>query len=131
MERKGISPIVAVVLLVAVAISLGMLVTSWITHLYYDVSGGDDQCALSTNYIIDSAEWNQTSKSASYNSTLLIKVTNKMKNKLYDFSVEINNGTIIAKQVETQGCIYIPILYIKSMPEIGGDVFVIAIRSVS
>ena len=106
MERKGISPIVAVVLLVAVAISLGMLVTSWITHMYYDISGGEGACAISTNYVIDSAEWNKTTKSASYNSTLLLKITNKGKMKLYDFGVEILNGTRIegfTKDVVDQG----------------------------
>jgi len=97
LNRKGISPVIAVVLLVAVAISLGMLVTSWITHLYYDISGGESACAINTNYVIDSAQWNQTTKSLGYNSTLLIKITNKGKLKLYGFGVEMLNGTRIVE----------------------------------
>jgi flagellin-like protein len=95
LKMKGISPVIAVVLLVAVAISMGMLVTSWITHLYYDISGGEGACAIKTNYVIDSAQWNQTSKSARYNSTLLIKITNKGELKLHGFGAEILNGTRI------------------------------------
>jgi len=106
LKRKGISPVVAVVLLVAVAISLGMIVTSWITHLYYDISGGESACAINTNYVIDSVQWNQTAKSAMYNSTVLIKVTNKGRLGLYDFGVELLNGTRILdfeKNVVDQG----------------------------
>ena len=95
LKMKGISPVIAVVLLVAVAISQGMLVTSWITHLYFDISGGEGACAIKTNYVIDSAQWNQTSKSIMYNSTLLIKITNKGELKLYGFGAEILNGTKI------------------------------------
>jgi flagellin-like protein len=94
-KTKGISPVVAVVLLVAVAISLGMLVTSWITNLYYDIRSGESACAIKTNYIIDSVQWNQTSKSPAYNSTLLIKITNKGELKLYGFGLEMLNGTKI------------------------------------
>lgn len=94
MKRKGISPVVAVVLLVAVAISLGMLVTSWVTHLYYDI-GETSACSIKTNYVIDSVAWNQTSKSTIYNSTLLIKITNKGDLNLYGFGVEMLNGTRI------------------------------------
>jgi flagellin-like protein len=97
LKKKGISPVVAVVLLVAVAISLGMLVTSWITHLYYEISGGESACAINTNYIIDSVEWNRTAKSPTYNSTLLIKITNKGKQQLYEFGVEVLNGSRIVE----------------------------------
>ena len=94
-DKRGISPVVSVVLLIAVAITLGMLVTSWVTHLYYDISGGDSSCAINTNYIIDSAEWSKTSKSPEYNNTLLVKITNRGKLKLYGFGVELHNGTRI------------------------------------
>ena len=92
MKRKGLSPVVSVVLMIAVAISIAILVTTWVTNLTQQQITGDKSCALNTNYIIESAKWN---KSNDLNATLLIKLTNKGQQKLYGFAVQIDNGTDI------------------------------------
>ena len=91
-KLKGVSPVVSVVLMIAVAISVGILVTTWVTHWTQQQIGSQDiSCAIHTNYVIDSVEWNKSG----YNSSLLIKITNKGRYKLYDFGVVLDNGTKI------------------------------------
>jgi flagellin-like protein len=85
---KGISPIVAVVLMIAVAISLGVLVTIWITSwVTTQTTSSGLACVVNTNYIIDSATY--------YNSSneLRIKVTNKGQEGLWGFGFALDNGT--------------------------------------
>ncbi len=89
---KGISPMVSTVLLIAVAVSVGMIVTNWMLGWTEDQTGSDNACVTGTYYIIEKAEWN---KSADLNSTLRLKITNKGEYKIYGFSVEIDNGTSI------------------------------------
>jgi len=92
-KRKAISPVVAVVLLIAVAVSVGILVTTWITHWVTTTTGSTSiSCAINTNYIIESAEFN---KSSAYNNTLLVKLTNKGIEHLYGFGAVLDNGTRI------------------------------------
>lgn len=92
-KRKAISPVVSVVLLIAVAVSIGILVTTWITHWVTTTTGSTSiSCAMNTNYIIESAEFN---KSSTYNNTLLIKLTNKGGEWLYGFGAILDNGTRI------------------------------------
>jgi flagellin-like protein len=91
-RRKAISPVISVVLMIAVAISVAILVTTWVTNLTQRQIAGDKSCAINTNYVIESVEWN---KSNQYNATLLIKITNRGKQQLYGFGVEIDNGTRI------------------------------------
>ena len=91
--RKGVSPIIATILLIAVAISVGIMVTTWITHwVVTQTSSESIACAINTNYVIDSAEFN---KSTAMNSTLLLKVTNKGNEKIYGFGAILDNGTAI------------------------------------
>jgi flagellin-like protein len=93
MMRKGVSPIIATILLIAVAISVGIMVTTWITHwVVTQTSSESIACAVNTNYIIDSAEFN---KSTALNSTLLVKITNKGAEKIYGFGAFLDNGTYI------------------------------------
>jgi flagellin-like protein len=90
---KGVSPIIATVLLIAVAISVGIMVTTWITQWVVHQTGSESMtCAINTNYIIDTAEFN---KSTTLNSTLLLKVTNHGTEKIYGFGVQLDNGTTI------------------------------------
>jgi len=89
---RGLSPVVSVVLMVAVAISIGIIVTTWVTHwIQEETSSPDISCAMNTNYVIDSVEWSK----AGYNNSLLIKITNKGKQRLHSFGVIIDNGTKI------------------------------------
>jgi flagellin-like protein len=91
MVRKGVSPVIATVLLIAVAIAIGILVTTWITHwTSTQISSQPITCAINTNYIIESVEYNKTG-----GDTLLVKVTNKGAENLYGFSAVLDNGTHI------------------------------------
>ncbi|MBM3303835.1 MAG: hypothetical protein FJY76_01970 [Candidatus Aenigmarchaeota archaeon] len=91
--KKGVSPVIATILLIAVAISVGIMVTTWITHwVVTQTSSQSIACAINTNYVIDTAEFN---KSTALNSTLLLKVTNRGSEGLYGFGVVLDNGTTI------------------------------------
>jgi len=90
-SRKGISPVVAVVLLIAVAVTVGMMVTTWITHWVTEQTDKPSlTCAINTIYVIDSARFNYTG-----NDALLIKITNEGSEGLYGFGLILDNGTII------------------------------------
>jgi flagellin-like protein len=88
--RKGISPVVATVILIAVSVSIGVIVSTWITHLIQEQTTGDRLCAINTLYNIDNARWN-----ISGNNSLWLKVTNDGEQELYGFGAVIDNGTII------------------------------------
>ncbi len=93
MMRKGVSPVIATILLIAVAISVGIMVTTWITHWVVSQTSSESiACAINTNYVIDSAEFN---KSTALNNTLLMKVTNRGTERLYGFGAILDNGTAI------------------------------------
>jgi len=86
--RKGISPIVAAVLLIAVSISVGILATTWVRNWVIEQTQEDLlSCVLDTEYQISGAEYNTTSK------LLKIKITNKNKRTIYGFGVMIDNTT--------------------------------------
>lgn len=91
MSRKGVSPVVASVLLVAVAVSLGILVTTWLTHWTgVQMTAPDIVCSLDTNYVIDSAVFNETADAMLY-----VKITNKGSQELWGFGADLDNGTDI------------------------------------
>ncbi len=85
---RGISPIVAVVLMVAVAISIGVLVTIWITSwVTTQTTNPSLTCVVYTNYIIDSATYYNNSNE------LRVKITNKGQEGLWGFGLSADNGT--------------------------------------
>ncbi len=88
MGKKGISPVVAVVVLIGVAVMLGGLVSSWISSFVID-SSKQDACAITTMYTISDAEVNQTS------GKLRVTVKNTGKSAVFNFSIEADNGTVI------------------------------------
>jgi flagellin-like protein len=88
MARKGISPVVAVVVLIGIAVMLGGLVSSWISSFVMD-SSQHDTCAITTTYTISDAQVNQTS------GKLRVTLKNTGKDSVYNFSVEADNGTLI------------------------------------
>lgn len=91
--RKGISPIIAVVLLIAIAISLGILVSNWATQwVFTEISSPERACGLDTDYIIERAVFNETG-----DDQLWIKITNKGNVELYGFGIEMDNGTRIVR----------------------------------
>jgi len=86
---RGISPVIATVLLIAVAVSAGMLVTTWITQWVVTQTTSEAQtCSINTQYVIDTVVFNESG-----NNLLKIKITNKGSQPLYGFSVELDNGT--------------------------------------
>jgi len=93
-RRKAVSPVVSAVLLIALAVSIGILVTNFVTSFVSTETGGSDiTCALNTNYVIESAQFNKTG----FYNKLLIKITNKNSEGLYGFGVIMDNGTKIVQ----------------------------------
>ena len=88
--KKGISPVVASVILIAVSVSVGIMVSSWITHLIDQETSQDGLCALNTLYNIESAKFN-----ISGDNTLWLKIKNEGEYELYGFGVVMDNGTVI------------------------------------
>ena len=88
--KKGISPVIASVIMIAVAVSIGIIVSTWITHLVEQQISEDELCAIDTLYNINSAKFN-----ISGNNNILIKITNDGEDGLYGFGVVMDNGTII------------------------------------
>src|SRR3989344_7263342 len=87
--RRGISDIIAVVLMIAVAISIGVFVTTFATKWVQDQTTSPSiTCALKTNYVVDDAKFNYSGKS-----DLLVKVTNKGDQELYGFGFVLENVT--------------------------------------
>jgi len=88
MGMKGISPVIASVLLIGITVAVGVMLSSWITHFIgtrtQDISSA---CATSTNYKIDSASF----KSSTNNMTIIL--TNLGTIELYGFGVQIMNAT--------------------------------------
>ena len=88
MGMKGISPVIASVLLIGITVAVGVMLSSWITHWIgtrtQDISGA---CATSTNYRIDSVRF-QTSAN-----NMTIMLTNLGTVELYGFSVQVMNAT--------------------------------------
>lgn len=88
MGMKGMSPIIAAVLLIAITVAVGVLLSTWITHWVSSrTTEASSACVTKTNYRIDSATYN----SATTNMTLI--VTNLGLVELYGFSVQLLNGT--------------------------------------
>jgi flagellin-like protein len=91
--RKGVSPVVATVLLVAVAVSIGIATTTWVTHwVATETQSTGMDCSLRTAYDIDSAIFNQTG-----DDYLFVKITNKGEEDIYGFGAVLDNGTIILR----------------------------------
>jgi flagellin-like protein len=88
MEQKGLSPIVAVVILIGIVVITGGLLSSWITSFVSDASK-QDTCSINTMYTISDATYNGTS------GDIKLKVKNTGAVKLYNFTVEADNGTVI------------------------------------
>lgn len=88
--EKGVSPVISVVLLIGLAITIGIMVTTWVTQLVTRETDPSSVCALNTNYIINDATYNF---SGDY--VLRIRITNKGTEGIYGFGVIINNDTSI------------------------------------
>jgi archaellum component FlaF (FlaF/FlaG flagellin family) len=88
MGMKGMSPVIAAVLLIGISIAVGVLISSWVTHWVSSrTQQASSACVTSTNYRIDSA----TFDSPTNNTTIVL--TNLGSVGLYGFDVQVLNGT--------------------------------------
>jgi flagellin-like protein len=94
MAKKGISPVIAVVILIAVAVTIGGVVSSWVNSLVTETAK-QDTCSITTSYSISEARYNSSS------GDIRIKIRNTGRDSLYNFTVEADNGTVIAHIVPT------------------------------
>ncbi|MBU0953546.1 MAG: hypothetical protein KKA90_03955 [Nanoarchaeota archaeon] len=100
--RKGISPIIAAILLVAIAVVLGTLTASWLTNWAgIQINKNDISCSLNTNYLIESAIFNHTN----FNDSLQLRIVNKGSQDLYGFGVVLDNTTVIKQIPSASGLI--------------------------
>jgi flagellin-like protein len=95
MGMKGISPIIAAVVLIAISVAVGVMISSWVTHWVTTQTGVTTQCVALTNYNIESATYTGN------NNNLTMIVTNLGTIKLYGFSVQIMNLTSIVTYNDT------------------------------
>ncbi len=89
MARKAVSPIIAIVIIIALVVALGGILSSWLSGFVSD-STQSDTCAINTMYTASDAFYNGTT------GEIKVKVKNSGKYGLYNFSIEADNGTIIA-----------------------------------
>lgn len=88
---KGVSPIVASVILISVAVVAGVMVSTWVTHWTSTQTSTTQSCAINTQYVIDSATF-----TGSTNETR-VKITNKGSEGIYGFEITVDNGTDITR----------------------------------
>ncbi len=90
-NKKGISPVIAIVIMIAVAIATGVMLSTWATQwVNRQTSDSSMACVIRTNYIIESANFNNSG-----DNYLIIKLTNQGAEGLYGFGVIIDNATDI------------------------------------
>lgn len=88
MIKKGISPLVAVVILIALVITVGGLISSWISTFVIETSN-QDTCAISTIYSVTEVSHNETT------GHLKARITNSGQDTVHNFTVEADNGSMI------------------------------------
>ena len=84
---RGVSPVVAVVIMVAVAVILTVFVSGWVMDNISKQTGDSPDCSVHTQYDIESAKFKSSS-----NQTRVV-VINKGEESIYGFSLQIENGT--------------------------------------
>jgi hypothetical protein len=88
MGMKGISPVIASVILIGISIAVGVLLSSWVTHWVSSrTQEANNACVTSTNYKIDEASFN------SETNIITLVITNLGSTEIYGFSVQIMNKT--------------------------------------
>ena len=83
------SPIVAVVILVGIAVMTGGLLSSWLSSFVSD-SSKQDTCAITTMYTLSDATYDSVS------GEIRVKLKNTGSVRLYNFTIEADNGTDIS-----------------------------------
>jgi flagellin-like protein len=88
MARKAISPVVAVVILIGLAVMTGGLLSSWVSSFITD-SSRQDTCSISTMYSISDPTFDESS------GEIKVKIKNTGNDAIYNFTFETDNGTDI------------------------------------
>lgn len=88
MGSKGVSPVVAVVILIGIAVITSGILSSWITS-FVSESSNQDTCSMKTMYTLSDVTYNATS------GEIKLRVKNTGAARLYNFSVEADNGTVV------------------------------------
>lgn len=102
MGMQGMSPIIAAVLLIAITVTVGVIIQSWVTHWVSSrTTDASSACVASTNYRIDSAEYSTSTNN------LTLTITNLGAVELYGFSVQMLNGTNVLFYNSTDPKVYI------------------------
>ncbi|MFH1445196.1 MAG: archaellin/type IV pilin N-terminal domain-containing protein [Nanoarchaeota archaeon] len=87
---KAISPLIAIIIMMGVAVSIGVLISNWVTQWTAEqMETTSSSCSLNTNFVIDSAVFKNST------SILTLKITNKNSRSLYGFSVQVVNASDI------------------------------------
>jgi len=95
---KGISPVVAVVILMALVVTLGIMVSIWTTGWFSTQRSAQEfGCASRSRYIIENAKYYLSE------TTLKFRITNKGDEGLYEFAVSLYNGTMTENMITTAG----------------------------
>ena len=84
---RGVSPVVAVVIMVAVAVILAVFVSGWVIENISKQTRDSPDCSVHTQYEIESAKFKSS------NNQTRVVVINKGEESIYGFSLQIENGT--------------------------------------
>ncbi len=88
MARKAISPVIATVILIAIAVTLGGVLSSWMNSFVRETTD-TETCAIRTLYTVTDATYDADS------GEVRMKVRNTGSSPLYNFTMEADNGTVI------------------------------------
>lgn len=88
---KCLSPVIAIVILLAVCVVIAVMVSDWAIEEVSEQTRNLPDCSVHTRYIIESAKFR-----SSTNETRVV-VINKGGEGIYGFSLEIENGTHLEK----------------------------------
>ncbi len=88
---RGVSPVVAGVILIAVAVVVGVMVSTLVTSWTSTQTSTTPTCAVNTHYVVDSATFTSSSNETR------IKITNKGSEGIYGFEITVDNGTNIVR----------------------------------
>ena len=86
---KGISPVIAAVVLIAISVAVGVLLSGWVTQFVSKETEIANSCVTNTNYKIDSATYSTATQ------RMTVMITNLNTMELYGFSVQMQNTTHI------------------------------------
>ena len=90
MAKKAISPLIAIIVLVALVVTLGGLLSVWLTSFFYEASSEDDTCAITTLFTVTGPTYNAS------DGQIKLMVKNTGRDDLYNFTLELDNGTLFA-----------------------------------